>query len=333
VQALFLHNPGLDVAVFGGEARARLEAAGATFPLPALDAAAFDARSDAELAGIEVIFGCWGTPRLDEARLRRLPKLRAVFYGAGTVKGIVSDAFYDRGLVITTAAAANAVPVADYTFAQVILALKGVPRLEREMRAQRGRPAHVPEYTPGTHGGTIALISLGLIGRLVLERLQRLHLRLLVHDPFVPDDAIRALGADPVSLHDAFRLGEIVSLHTPLLPATRGMIRSEHIRALPPRATLINTARGGLIDEPGLIEALRERPDLTALLDVTDPEPPSADSPLYDLPNVFLTPHIAGSQGRELQLMGLLAAGEFERFRAGLPLQHAVSREQLQRMA
>lgn len=333
VRSLFLLGKGLDTSVFGGDVRRALEAAGAEFPLPALDAAGLDAAADADLAGIEVIFGCWGTPQLDAARLARLPSLRAFFYGAGTVKGIVTDALYDRGIVVTTAAAANAVPVAEFTVAQVVLALKGAHRLGRAMHGARGRPPAGTAAVPGTFGAEVALVSLGLIGRLVLERLRALELRVLVHDPFVPDAAARALGAEPVGLHEAFARGEVVSLHTPLLPETRGMVRAEHLRALRRHATLLNTARGGLVDEADLVAVLRERPDLTALLDVTDPEPPEPDSPLYTLPNVFLTPHIAGSQGRELLRMGSLAAGEFARWRAGEPLRHAVTREQLARMA
>jgi len=125
----------------------------------------------------------------------------------------------------------------------------------------------------------------------------------------------------------------VVSLHTPWLPETVGMVTGAHLRSMKTDATFINTARGAIVREAEMIAALQERPDLTAVLDVTYPEPPEAGSPLYTLPNVILTPHIAGSMGRECQRMGRLMVDEFERYRAGEPLRWAISQEQAAVMA
>jgi phosphoglycerate dehydrogenase-like enzyme len=118
-----------------------------------------------------------------------------------------------------------------------------------------------------------------------------------------------------------------VSVHTPLLAETRGMIAGAHIEMMKPCATFINTARGEVVRESELIGVLRDRPDIQAVLDVCSVEPPPADSPLYELPNVVLTPHIAGSVGPECQRMGQYVAEELERYVAGQPLHWAITPE------
>jgi phosphoglycerate dehydrogenase-like enzyme len=135
------------------------------------------------------------------------------------------------------------------------------------------------------------------------------------------------------SLEKLFAASEVVSLHAPNIPATKGMITRSLLASLKPYATFINTARGAIVDEAGMTGVLAERPDLTALLDVTYPEPPAEDSPLYTLPNVFLTPHIAGSLAGECNRMGQLAVDECRRFINGEPLQWAISREMAANMA
>ena|SRR5690554_2004974 len=104
------------------------------------------------------------------------------------------------------------------------------------------------------------------------------------------------------------------------------MIKREHFEQMKPQATFINTARGAIIDESGLIDVMRKRSDLTSLLDVTDPEPPKATSPLYTLPNVLLTPHIAGSVGQEKYQLGQAMVDEFTRFQTNEPLRYQIKR-------
>jgi phosphoglycerate dehydrogenase-like enzyme len=167
----------------------------------------------------------------------------------------------------------------------------------------------------------------------VAEQLRAYDVRVLAHDPLLSAEQWTGLGAMPASLMEIFDQADIVSLHTPLLPETTGLIDASLLNRLRPGATLINTARGGLIREADLIAMLRARPDVQAILDVTDPEPPVANSPLYELPNVFLTPHIAGSIGVECRRMGQAMVDEFHRYARGEPLRHTVTREQLARMA
>lgn len=283
------------------------------------------------LSEVEVLFTGWGGPRLDEKALARMPRLRAVFYGAGTLRFTVTDACWPRGIVFSSAAAMNAIPTSEFAFAMILLSLKRVWHHAALTRAKRTFPPHLP--LAGGFGSTIGLTSLGQIGRLVAERLHTLDVNVIAYDPFSSPETFRKLDITSCSLDELFARADVVSLHTPLLAETRGMITGELLKLLKPNATFINTARGGLVNEPELITFLRARPDVQAILDVTEPEPPVADSPLWELPNVLLTPHIAGSLGAECRRMGRAMIEEFHRYAQGEPLHYSVTREQLARMA
>jgi phosphoglycerate dehydrogenase-like enzyme len=174
----------------------------------------------------------------------------------------------------------------------------------------------------------VGLVSLGHIGRLVRERLRAHEVTVLAYDPHLPAQAFERLDVESVSLPELMRRSDVVSLHTPLNDQTRGLINHDLLSRMKRGASLLNTARGGVVDERALVDFLRSRTDVQALLDVTDPMPSQPDSPLFELPNVFLTPHIAGSLGPECRRMGRLMVSEFERYLRGQPLQHLVTREQ-----
>ena len=186
---------------------------------------------------------------------------------------------------------------------------------------------------PGAYHANVGLVSYGIIGRLVRQRLRAHEVNVFVHDPYITDEEAAQEKIQRVELDELFTRCDVVSVHTPLLPETTGLITGAHLRQMKPGALFINTARGEIIDEPGMIGALRDRPDLQALLDVSTPEPPARDSPLYTLPNVVLTPHIAGSLGPECQRMGHAMVDEFERYLAGLPLRWEVTPERAALMA
>jgi phosphoglycerate dehydrogenase-like enzyme len=284
------------------------------------------------LSEVELIFTGWGTPVMDAAFLAHLPALKAVFHAAGTVKFFVTDAVWERGVRVTTAAAANAVPVAEFAFAQIILALKHAWQGHRRMTRERGFQRD-DRMVPSTVGSTVGLVSLSRTGRLVAEQLRRLELQILAYDPTWSPAQARDLGVELCSLEALFERSHVVSCHAPLLPSTRGLLRGAHFNAMKPGATFINTARGAIVNEAELIAALHQRPDVVALLDVTDPEPPISDSPLYDLPNVVLTPHLAGSMGRECASLGRQMVAEVRRWIAGENLQHEIHAKDLPLLA
>ncbi|HMP76076.1 MAG TPA: hydroxyacid dehydrogenase [Kiritimatiellia bacterium] len=326
--ALFAVPPGTYDIVYAGEPRQlideRVEVIGG--PMEPADLPAFSRLSEAE-----ILFLGWGSPRLEGALLDRLTSLRAVFYSAGSIKPVVSEAFWDRDIPICSAVAANAIPVAEFAHAAIMLSLKRVWRYERLAMRNRRWPAYLD--APGAYRSTVGLVGLGSIGRLVVEKLRASELSVLAYDPFVAPQQAEAMGVRLSGLEDLFDTADVVSLHAPLLPATHGMITGALIQRMKPNATLLNTSRGKLIREMEMIEVLRRRDDLTAVLDVVSPEPPSPDSPLFDLPNVVMTPHIAGSMGAECKRMGAYMAEELARFLDGLPLKYRITREQNQRMA
>lgn len=277
------------------------------------------------LHDVEVLFSGWGCVIIDEAFLNAAPRLKAIFYGAGSVSSWMTDAVWERGVLVSSAYAANAVPVAEYTMATIVLALKQAWSLARQTRQQQ---TFVPrDDAPGCYGSTVGLVSLGMIGRTVLKMLQPFDLHITAYDPFLSESDMARLGVTKVSLEDLFRHSHVVSVHTPDLPETEGLITGAMIESMKPGATFINTARGQVVREAEMVSVLTQRPDLQAVLDVTWPEPPPAGSPLYTLENVFLTPHIAGSVGRECRRMGRYMVEELERYLAGQPLKWMISPE------
>jgi phosphoglycerate dehydrogenase-like enzyme len=292
-----------------------------------------DAAATPLLERVEVLVTGWGCPPIDAAALDRMPRLRAAFHAAGTLKNHVTEACFERGIRVTSAAAANAIPVAEYTLAAILLAGKRAFRLQRryrELRSFRLWSAELPGI--GNHGKTVGVVGASRIGRLVLERLAPFAFERLLHDPTLSASEARKLGAAPCALDELLRRADVVSLHAPLLPETRHMIDRRALALLRDGAVLINTARGGLVDQAALTEELVSG-RIDAVIDTTEPEILPADSPLYELDNVFLTPHIAGSQGAETLRMLDLALDELERFVAGEPLLHEVRREDWGRVA
>jgi len=284
------------------------------------------------LAEAEVIFSGWEAPLMDEAFLRAAPKLRAVFYGAGSIDYCVSEAFWDREIVITSASAANAQPVAEYTLGTILLSLKNFWQLAASVKLGEGWGDHTRSI-PGGFGATVALVGCGLIARRVLALLKSFDLRCIVYDPFISKGQADELGVELCSLDEAFMEGDVISLHLADKPATRGLITGRHFSLMKSGATFINTARGRILLQEEMIAVLENRPDLTAILDVCNPEPCPMGSRLLELGNVILTPHIAGSHGGECLRMGQYMVEEFQRYMAGEPLKWQITREMAARTA
>ena len=280
---------------------------------------------------VEILFSSWGMVPMDEVFFRRFPKLKVIFYAAGTVRGFVTDAFWQRNIRLVNAASANAIPVSEFTLSQILLALK---HGWQQASLTRKLGKFPDRYTlPGAYQTTVALISLGMIGRLVAKRLRDFDVNVIAYDPICPMEDAASLGVKLVSLEEAFASADVISCHAPVLKETEKMIRREHFESMKSGATFINTARGAVVDEEGMIATLQRRPDIFAALDVTEPMPPVAGSPLYKLENVMLTPHIAGCLDRECERMGKLMVEELDRYLAGKPLQHEIDEERFRVMA
>ena len=289
--------------------------------------------SGADLSEVEVLITGWGCPPIEESVLVRAPNLRAVVHTAGTVKEIVSAACWERGITVTSATEANAMPVAEYTLAAILFAQKRVLEMAQTYRELRS-PVHWTAEFPdaGNYQRTIGIVGASRIGRRVLELLAPFDFEVLVSDPYVTEPEARALGARLVDLDELLDLSDTVSLHAPSLPETHHMVDRRRLRRLRDGATLINTARGSLIDTDALVDELSSG-RVFAVLDVTEPEVLPPSSPLYDLPNVLLTPHIAGSIGRELERLATRALDELQRYANGAPFAYPVLPDQLSRSA
>lgn len=285
------------------------------------------------LGEVDVIFSGWGGLQFTKEYLNLAPRLKAVFHAAGSIKSIVTDEFWEREIIITTANFANAIPVAEFTLAQIILALKNTWRIVFDIKQTKEYPARPINHISGGFGSIVGLISLSTIGKEVNKYLQDFNVKVIAYDPFVMKEEADLLNIELCSLSEIFKRSNVVSLHSPLLPETVGMITGAHFEQMKKNATFINTARGAIVKEEEMVDVLQIREDITAIIDVTHPEPPVKGSLLYDLPNVMLTPHIAGSQGRECGRMGSFMLSELKRFMKGEQLKWSVNKKEYEFMA
>lgn len=284
-------------------------------------------------AEIDVLVTSWGCPAIDVDALDQCGKLKLIAHMAGSVKGFIDDAAWRRGIRITNAAAAGAVPVAEYTLAAILFANKHVFDLSRFYDEYRENRAPWTQEAPGLGNldKTVGIIGASHVGRLVLEYLRPFDLKVLLYDPFVAPSDARAMGAMKMSLTEVLAKSDVVSLHAPLLEETRHMIGARELALMASGATLINTAHGDIVDQSALErELIGGR--LRAVLDATSPEVPEPDSALFDLPNVFLTPNISGSLGAEVRRYGDVVVAEVERFSRGAALKHLIRRDHLSRL-
>jgi phosphoglycerate dehydrogenase-like enzyme len=312
------------------EVRARLDLVAHVLRVGPGSAFLADAAIREALGDVEVLLTGWGCPAISPEVLAAAPKLQAIIHAAGSVKGFVDPVVFDRGIQVSSAVVANALPVAEFTVATIILSGKRAFRLGAEYKASKHRPD--PSNVPGNYGSTVGLLGASRIGRMVAERLRAFDLEVLISDPYLSQAEAAELGAELVELDQLFSRSDILSVHAPLLPQTVGLVDARLLGLLRDGSVLINTARGRIIDAAAL-ERECESGRIDAVLDVTDPEPLPPDSLLLQLPNVFLTPHLAGAVGNEVARLGELAVGELERFAAGAPLLHAITAADFGRIA
>jgi len=288
-------------------------------PLQSLD----DSHGRAVMAKVEVLVTCWGCPRIDAAVLAQAPHLKLVAHAAGTIKSFIGAEAFERGVTVVNAASANAMPVAEFTLAAILFANKRVLAFRDLYRARREMTpwGELSDPSVGNWRKTIGVVGASRIGRRVIELLQPFGFDVLLYDPHVGKTG---LAAHQVGLDELMRAADVVTLHAPALDSTAGMINARRLSSMKDGATLINTARGSLVDQVALERELISG-RLSAVIDVTVPEVLARTSPLYDLPNVLLTPHIAGALGSERERLGALVVDEVARFVTGKPLLHALS--------
>ncbi|MFK3676486.1 hydroxyacid dehydrogenase [Microbacterium sp. NPDC090218] len=281
------------------------------------------------LADVEVLVTGWGAPRLGTALLAAAPRLETVLHAAGTVKPYLTPELLERGVRVSSAAAANAVPVAEYAVSMIVLAGKRVlpiARRYRELQDDFDIEAAFPGM--GNYGQRIGIVGASKIGRIVIDMLRAYTFEVVVFDPYLTEAEGAELGVGTVSLDELLRTSDVVSVHAPSLPSTRNLIDARGIDLMPTGSTLVNTARGEIIDQDALTRRVVAG-ELFAILDVTVPWILESDHPLYTSENALLTPHIAGSLGAELGRLSTAMLEELRRISRGEALVHAIEPELL----
>ncbi len=233
------------------------------------------------------------TTTLDAAALEGTDRLRVIGRAGVGVDNIDLETATARGIAVFNAPSGNTTSAAELTMALMLAAMRKVAAADRAMRAgewdrKRLKGAEL-------HGKTLALVGAGRIGGEVARRARAFGMRVIAHDPYLQEDRARQLGVTPASLDQALSEGDVISLHVPLTDATRNLIGAAQLARMKPTAVIVNAARGGVLDETALADALREERIAGAALDVFTTEPLPADHPLRSLENVVLTPHIGAA--------------------------------------
>jgi phosphoglycerate dehydrogenase-like enzyme len=293
-------------------------------------------REPEKFKDVEYIFSTWSMPGGSEPKDdfgRFMPNLKAVFYAAGSVR-YFAESYFKRNVRIFSAYAANAIPVAEYSVAQILLANKGFYQSSILAKAGNYEEAHKVSLAHlGNYDSKVGIIGAGMIGKKVIELLKPYKLNILVYDIFMSEEQAKAMGVTKVDLDTLFSECDVVSNHLANVPATVGILTKELFAKMKPNSTFINTGRGQQTEEDGMLDVLEARKDICAVLDVTIAEPPVAGSRFYTLENVFLTPHIAGSQANEVQRMSELIVDELERYLKNEKCLYEITAEKLKTMA
>lgn len=275
----------------------------------------------------------WDVASLDADVVAAAPKLKAMSHMGSSVKRFVSEAFFERGIHLTSAGIALAKSVAETTLGLMIVGQKRIWPLGQHVRegGWRNSPAWDKWYSRELYRKNVGIIGASNVGRHVIELLKPFGPKVLLYDPFVNEEGAKALGVEKVELDDLLRRSDIVSIHAPANKSTYQLLNAKGLALMKDDALVINTGRGTLIEEPALIEEL-SKGRFFAFLDVTDPEPPALDNPLRTLDNVVITPHIAGCI-ENCNQMGELAVEELRRFFAGEPAVYQITPEMFERIS
>lgn len=275
-----------------------------------------------ELDGLIV---CHGSPRITGEIMDAAPKVRIVgeLEGDRFAQRIDVEAASARGVRAIDTTHGSSYGVSEWALAMAMIGLRNAGALFRRMIAGESVFATPEERLddPGylkseLTGRTVGIIGVGHIGRRLLELLRPFNVRVYAHDPYVPPEIADIYDITMTTLDNVLSIPEVVICVAPLTPATTGMIGKREINLMQPGTVFVNVSRGGIVDSEALIERLR-RNDMIASLDVFEPEPVPVDSPIRQLPNVFLTPHIAGVNVIGGPRFFRLMVDEMERFFAG----------------
>ena len=283
-----------------------------------------------KLADYDAVLTAWGSPAFSRPTLESAPHLKLVAHTAGSVKGlfsaeVVKDVLIPRGLTVYSGNTPMAINVAEATIGLMISIPRRWPQLQREFQQTRGG-VQTPTNGQFLTGTTVGIISASQVARYTLKLLTPFGCRVLLYDPFVTAAHADELGVELVGLDEIFAQIDILSVHAPALPSTKNMIGARHLSLLRDGATFINTARGAVVDHEALLKECRTGRILAAL-DVTEPEPLPRDSEFWELPNVYLLPHVTGTGHAGFFGIGAQTLQALRDVFVGKPVQGAVPLE------
>lgn len=286
----------------------------------------------AQLPGAEAVVTSWGTPNFTPELLSVADRLRIIGHAAGSVKRLMPPEGYSRGIVVVSSAPLIADSVAEYTLWAMLSMQRNLYRYNELMKVQRGWKAPDENYANELYFKKVGIVSASMVGRRVIALLKPFRCDVRVYDPYLSEEESEKLGVRRVSLEEIFAESDIISVHAPTTPETKGMIGAAHFQSIRDNALFVNTARTWVLDEPALVAEL-QKGRFRAALDVFDKEPLPPDHPLRDLDNVFLSPHISAytTESRLRLVEGVVE--DLRRFFAGEPLLLAVPPERLSIMA
>jgi len=242
---------------------------------------------------------------------------------AGTgVDNIDVEAASERGIIVVNAPTGNTISAAEHTIALMLALARNIPQADAALR--RGQWERTRFLGSELRGKTLGVIGLGQVGSEVARRARGLEMRVVAYDPYVPAERARVLGVELVPLEELLRQADFITVHTPLTEATRGLIGQEQLRLMKPSARVINTARGGIVDEEALYQALKEGWIAGAALDVFQDEPVT-EHRLFALDNVVVTPHLGASTAEAQERVALDVAEEVLAVLRGEPARYAVN--------
>lgn len=281
----------------------------------------------------EYIFSTWGMEHFSEEEIKEyFPKAKCLFYAAGSVQHFAKE-FLNCNIRVFSSWKANAVPVAEYTYAQILLALKGFYQASFKTKKQYYKMAKYSGNCGGIYNAKIGIIGVGSIGGMVAEKLKANDVEVYYYDPYLPKEVADTLNIKSATLEEIFKNCDVISNHLANKDELTGVLSGRLFDMMKPYAVFINTGRGKQVDEKGLVKAMRKVKTRTALLDVLCREPLNPFSQIARCKNIIVTPHIAGSLGKEVVRMAEYMVDEAQRIDNGESPAYEVTVKMLKTMA
>ena len=255
--------------------------------------------------------------------LERADNLKAIGRAGIGVDNIDIEAATKRGVIVANAPESNTVAAAEHTLGLMLAAARRIPAADSSLRGGEWKRSAFKGVEVSEK--TLGLVGLGHVGAIVARGALGMGMRVLAYDPYVSEDRMRSMNVERAETTDqVFEQSDFVSLHVPRTPQTMGLVNEETLAKMKPTAYLINVARGGIVDETALYNALKENEIAGAALDVFAEEP-TTDSPIFGLPNVVVTPHLGASTAEAQDRAGITAAEQVATALRGAVPMHAIN--------